>query len=98
MKRIKRIGVLSLLLSSGLAVFMFASVPSWWLYNYVAVRKVFGLEPPPGVKVEQIKKPYTLSISSNTEIARNIGSPIHARPVLPGADSHGCDFETRVMT
>src|SRR5262245_13851636 len=63
-KRLKRIAVLSLLLSGGLAVFMFSSIPSWWLYNRVALRKAFGSEVPVGVKVEQIEKPYSVTFSN----------------------------------
>src|SRR5262245_33058623 len=67
-KRIKRIVVLSLLLSGGLAVFMFFLIPSWWIYNQVAVRKAFGPESPPGIKVAEIEKPYTVTFSNGKKV------------------------------
>jgi hypothetical protein len=67
-KRIRRILTLSLLLCGGLAILMLSSIPSWWVYNYLAVRKAFGPAPPAGVKVEQIKKPHTVTFSNGKTV------------------------------
>src|SRR5262245_54550941 len=67
LKRIKRIVVLSLLLTGGLAVFMFFTIPSCWIYDHRALRKAFGSEVPAGVKVKQIEKPYTVTFSNGTK-------------------------------
>ena len=64
MKRIKRIVVLSFLLTGGLSVFMFFTIPSWWIYNYVAVHKAFGSQAPADIKVKQIEKPFTVTFSN----------------------------------
>jgi hypothetical protein len=63
-KRIKRILALSLLLSGAPVIFIVLSLPSWWLYDELAVRKEFGTERPADVKVEKITKPYTVTFSN----------------------------------
>src|SRR6266481_4416352 len=64
LKRIKRIVALSLLLSGAPVIFILLNVPSWWIYNELAVRAVFGSERPVGIKVEKIEKPYTVTFSN----------------------------------
>ena len=68
LKRIKRITALSLLLFGGFAIFILLGIPSWWIYDALAVRKAFGSERPAGVKVERIKKPYTVTFSNGKTV------------------------------
>jgi hypothetical protein len=64
LKRIKRILALSLLLSGAPVIFIMLNIPSWWIYNHIALRQAFGSERPAGVKVEKITKPYTVTFSN----------------------------------
>jgi hypothetical protein len=89
-KTVKRIIVLSLLLSGALAIFIFSSIPSWWVYNHVAVRKAFGSAAPLGVKVQEIKKPYTVTFSNGTTadvgpLPANLSNLAHLGLGIPAA-------------
>ena len=69
LKRIKRTVVLSLLLSGGPVILILLMVPSWWIYNQLALRKAFGSDRPEGVKVDHITKPYTVTFSNGKTFA-----------------------------
>src|SRR5690242_4198626 len=53
-KRIKRIIVLAMLLSGGLAIFILLNIPSWWIYEQLALRKAFGSDCPPASRSRRL--------------------------------------------
>jgi hypothetical protein len=59
---------LSLLLGGGPLIFISMWLPSWWLFNCVALGQTFGPERPPGVKVEHVTKPYTVTFSNGKTV------------------------------
>jgi hypothetical protein len=89
LKRIKRITVLSLLLCGAPTIFMVLSIPSWWIYQELALRKAFGSQPPPGVRLERITKPYFTATFSNGKtvdvgpVPANVSNLFHLATGIP---------------
>jgi len=95
MKKIKRIIVLSLLVSGAPVIFILLGIPSWWLYDELASRKAFGADRPAGIRIERITKPYTVTFSNGMtadvgSTPANMSNLVHIAMGLPAVLAYVC--------